>query len=165
MSSSDRRSVLVLLAALPALAACGFTPAYAPGGPALALRGAVRADEPSDRDGFDFVKRLEERLGRPETARYALGYTITTQEIGVGLQPDNTTTRYNLTGKAAWRLLDAGTGAELASGTVDSFTSYNTTGTTVSALTAEADAHARLMRILADQVVTRLIATAPGLTP
>ncbi len=65
MSSCNRRTLI--LAPL-ALAACGFTPAYAPGGAATRLMGTVRAADPSDKNGFDFVERIEERLGRPEAA-------------------------------------------------------------------------------------------------
>ncbi len=61
MSSSDRRTVLTLLAALP-VAACGFVPAYGPNGPAKALMGRVRVDDPGDKRSFDLVARLEERL-------------------------------------------------------------------------------------------------------
>jgi LPS-assembly lipoprotein len=53
---SDRRAFL--LGAL-ALAGCGFTPAYAPGGAGAALRGQVRADDPTDSLGFAFVGALE----------------------------------------------------------------------------------------------------------
>lgn len=73
-------------------------------------------------------------------------------------------TRYTLTGAAEWRLLEADTGVERLSGRAESFTSYSTTGSTVAMQTAEDDASTRLMRILADQIVTRLIAEAGRLT-
>jgi LPS-assembly lipoprotein len=152
-----RRAVLALLIALPA---CGFTPAYAPGGPAAGLQNSIRIDDPTDKNAFDLVERLEERLGRPQAAPYRLGYTITTSPIGVGISPENAITRYNLTGSVDWSLTDA-TGARIAGGRVDNFTSYSATGSTVAGLAAEEDASFRLMRILADQIVIRLIATAP----
>ncbi|MFD1807730.1 hypothetical protein ACFSHQ_04850 [Gemmobacter lanyuensis] len=34
-----------------ALSGCTFTPAYAPGGPAAALQGAVRVDSPDSKNG------------------------------------------------------------------------------------------------------------------
>lgn len=157
MSSCNRRTLLALLAA--PLAACTFTPAYAPGGPAAALQGAVRVDDPSDKNAFDLVERLEERLGRPQAARYQLAYTITTDSIGVGITPDNATTRFNLTGKVEWSLTDPA-GGRVTGGHVENFTSYSATGSTVAGLAAEEDAALRLMRILADQIVTTLIATS-----
>jgi LPS-assembly lipoprotein len=158
MSSSDRRSFLVLLGL--GLAGCGFTPAYAPGGPAAALQGAVRVDDPTDKNAFDLVERLEERLGRPQAPRYALSYVIETSPVGVAISPENAITRYNLTGKIGFTLTDIGTGATLTNGQVSSFTSYSATGSTVSTLTAAEDAAFRLMRILADQIVSRLLATS-----
>lgn len=160
MSSSDRRTFLIALAGLP-LAACGFTPAYAPGGPAAGLMGQVRAEDPPNREAFDLVGRLEERLGTPSGgARYSLGYRIETREMGVAITPDNTITRYNITGSVAFTLKDAATGKVLTSGKVSNFTAYSATGTTVATLSAREDARHRLMVILADDIVTRLIASA-----
>ena len=143
-----------------ALAACGFTPAYGPGGPAAGLTGTIRAADPSDKNAFDLVARLDQRLGRPKADRYDLTYAITTQPVGVGITPDNAITRYNLKGAVDWTLTDRATGTRLTGGKVESFTSYSATGSTVAGLAAEEDAAARLMRILADQIVTRLIATS-----
>ena len=60
----------------------------------------------------------------------------------------------------AWALADLATGARLTGGRVDNFTSYSATGSTVASLAAEEDASLRLMRILADQIVARLLATS-----
>ena len=143
-----------------ALAACGFTPAYGPGGPAAGITGTIRAADPTDKNAFDLVARLDQRLGRPKADRYDLTYAITTQPVGVGITPDNAITRYNLKGAVDWTLTDRATGTRLTGGKVESFTSYSATGSTVAGLAAEEDAAARLMRILADQIVTRLIATS-----
>ncbi len=156
MSLLDRRTLLACLT----LAGCGFAPALGPGGAASGLQGAIRADNPSDKNGFDLVERLEERIGRPETARFDLGYAITATSVGVGITPDSAITRYNLTGSVDWTLTERATGARVAGGRVDSFTSYSATGSTVAGLAAEEDAAFRLMRILADQIVSRLIASS-----
>jgi LPS-assembly lipoprotein len=153
----DRRSLILLPLAL---AACGFAPAYGPGGPAEGLRGTIRAAEPSTKDAFELVKQLETRLGRADAVRYDLAYTITTEAIGVGYTPDSTITRYNLTGSVDWTLTDRTTGQRATGGTVSSFTSYSATGSTVAGLAAEEDARRRLMVILADQIVARLLATS-----
>lgn len=155
-----RRSIL--LAPL-LIAACGFTPAYGPGGGATKLTGAVRVQDPGDKNGFDLVERLEERLGRPEAARYDLSYTITTQSVGVGITADNKTTRYNLKGVVDYTLTEQATGARVTGGRVQSFTAYSATGSTVAQLAAEEDAALRLMRILADQITARLIGAADSL--
>lgn len=160
MSSCNRRTFLLLPLAL---AACGFTPAYAPGGAATALLGTVRVQDPTSKNAFDLVERLEERLGQPENHRYDLAYSITTRPIGVGLTTDNEITRFNLTGVINYTLSDHATGTRLAGGRVESFTAYSATGSTVAGLAAEEDATYRLMRILADQIVAQLIAASAKL--
>ncbi len=160
MSSFNRRTLLLVPLAL---AACGFTPAYAPGGAATKLLGAVWVQDPTDKKGFDLVERLEERLGRPEDRRYDLAYTITTEAVGVGITTENEITRFNLKGVIDYTLSDHATGDRLAGGRVQSFTAYSATGSTVAGLAAEEDAAFRLMRLLADQIVARLIATSATL--
>lgn len=152
-----------LLLAPLVLAACGFTPAYGPGGGATKLTGAVRVQDPTDKTGFDLVERLEERLGRPEAARYDLAYTITTETVGVGFTADNKITRYNLKGVVDYTLTDQASGARVTGGRVQSFTAYSATGSTVAQLAAEEDAAYRLMRVLADQITARLIGAANSL--
>ncbi len=143
-----------------ALVACGFTPAYAPGSDAGALIGAIWVQDPTEKRGFDLVQRLEERLGRPRNATYRLTYSIATETVGLGITTEDVITRYTVKGAVDWTLSDRATGTRVAGGTVQSFTSYSATGSTGAGQAAEQDAELRLMRILADQIVTRLIATA-----
>ena len=157
MWSSDRRSLILGLAAL---AGCGFQPVYGPGGAAEGLRGTIRVTAPTESRAYDLVQRLEERLGAATAPRYDLGYQIETNAIGVGITPEQETTRYNITGSVSFALTEIGTGTVVTSGNVDSFTSYAATGSTVSTLAATQDAYRRLMVILADQIVARLQVTA-----
>lgn len=142
------------------LTGCGFQPAFGPGGTANALKDQVYVDSPTDKNAFDLVERLEQRLGRTSAPRYGLAYVIKTEALGVGISPENAITRFNVTGSVSFTLRNHATGETLTSGLVQSFTGYSTTGTTVSTLTAERDASARLMVMLADQIVARLIATS-----
>lgn len=158
MSSPDRRTFLLL----PLLAACGFTPAYAPGGKMAALQGRIASAEPSEADAYHLVARLEERLGRAEGPVYRLDYSIATTPQGVGITPEGAVTRYHLTGRVDWQLVDLATGAVALSGREESFTAYSATGSTIAALAAEDDAGRRLMRLLADRIITRLMALAPA---
>jgi LPS-assembly lipoprotein len=162
MSSSDRRHFLLGLAALP-LAACGFTPAYGPGGAADALRGRVQLRDPVTQDDFHFVSHMETRIGRAQAAAYDLGYDIATSVQASGITATNVTTRYTLNGSATWSLTDRASGARIAGGTVRGFTSWSATGTTIAGLAAQEDASRRLMVMLGDQIVTRLIAASPNL--
>ncbi|KFE34056.1 LPS assembly lipoprotein LptE [Thioclava atlantica] len=162
MWSSDRRTFL-RLAGVFALAGCGFTPAYGPQGGAAKLLGGVEPDAPETRDAFELVQHLKARLGPADPQRYRLSYTISTEAIGEGIAPDNSTTRYQLNGQIDYTLRDAASDAVLLTGRVNSFTSWSATGTVLASDAAREDAHRRLMRILGDQIVTRLLAQASSL--
>ncbi|MCZ8154047.1 MAG: LPS assembly lipoprotein LptE [Rhodobacteraceae bacterium] len=164
MSWSDRRLFLLGLAALP-LAACGFTPAYGPDGGASALRGRVRLQDPATKQDFDFVARLESRLGTATDQAYDLSYSLSATRQSGGITATNVTTRYTLHGSANWTLTEQKSGERVAGGTVRAFASWSTTGTTVAGLAAEDDAARRLSIMLADQVLLRLVAEAPKLAP
>lgn len=157
MSLSDRRRLLCALAALP-LAACGFSPAYAPGGAGQALRGQVQTRDPVNSREFDFVAGIETRLGRPSTPRFQLDYSIATFERGAASVPGLGDTRITLFGTLGFTLTEIASGAVVAQGNLRNFTNYSTTETQLATLRAQEDAESRLMRILADQVAARLIA-------
>ena len=164
MSSSDhpsrRRTLLrtISAAALLALAGCGYEPAFGSRGGATALMGQVETQAPTNKNAYDLVARIEERLGRPDTVRYRLGYTISAAVSGLAITPANETARYNIVGTVTYKLTDAATGAGVSAGALRNFTSYSASGTTVATDAARADAGQRLMQTLADQMVTRIIA-------
>ncbi len=162
MSLFNRR--FILLAAL-ALGACGFTPAFAPDGPAAALFGDVSPAAPTTENAYDFVEQIETRLGRADAGRFALTYDINTSEDSLGVTTDQEITRYNVVGTVDYVLTDTTTGAVVRSGQVDAFTGYLATTTLLAARTAQADAERRLMIILADKIVTELVAHAKAITP
>lgn len=162
MSSSSRRFLLASCLSLAALAGCGFTPVYAPGGVAEGLRGAITVSAPSDANSYELVKRLEERLGRNLSAQYALDYTITTRSEDVGVTPRQEITRTQLLGAIEFTVTSSATGEVVEQGSLSTFTSYSTEGSTVSTASVERDAYRRLMVSLADMMVTRFIATYSG---
>ncbi len=157
---SDRRKVLGGLLGALALSACGFTPAYGPGSPAAGLLDRVEIDAPADRRAFDLVERLEERLGRADSPAYGLSYRIDVQSENRTITPTNAITRYNLNGRVHYTLRDLRSDRVLTEGDVTTFTSYSASGTPVATNASETDAGLRLMRLLADQIVTRLIASS-----
>ncbi len=159
LNTQTRLPRRVLLAGILALSACGLTPVYGPGGKANQLYGQIRPADPTTLDAFAFNRRLAERLG-PEGDRYDLDYALRIAVVAQAITPDEVTTRYSLNGTADFTLKTRD-GASVTSGRVSNFTSYSTTGTTIATLSAEADARQRLARMLADQVVTRLLAAAP----
>lgn len=164
MSSFDRRACLALIAAAP-LAACGFTPVYAPGSGATELQGSVRMDDPTTPDQFDIVRQIEARLGRPTAPVYGLTISPRVVEESLSIVGSRDITRYNLIGRATFSVRSLADDRVLMSGEVNNFTSYSATGTTVSTQTAERDARSRLMINLANLVVTRMIASPESFTP
>lgn len=167
MSSSDRRTFLkgaVAAATVAGLAGCGFSPAYAPGGAASRLRNAVLVIEPEGRAGYLMTRELEDRLGRASDPRYDLIYAMELTKLPVAITNSNIARRYNLTGEATYALRDRVTGAVVVSGKAENFNSFSAGGSTVAVQAAERAAEERLVTILADQMVARLIAGAAGLS-
>jgi LPS-assembly lipoprotein len=158
MWSPDRRALLAMLAG--GLAGCGFAPAYGPTGPAQGLRDRIRADPPVTRNDFDFVAAFEDLVGRAPEPAYRLSYQITVYVVSLAVTPEGSILRYNYVGSVAFQVKDAATGAVLSQGATNSFTASAATRSTVAAAAAETDATVRLMAILADQVVTQLLATS-----
>ncbi|MGX9352844.1 LPS assembly lipoprotein LptE [Shimia sp. W99] len=155
MSSCNRRIFLLSAAAL--VGGCGFTPVYGPGGGARGLHQNVLVDEPTDNASYLLVRELEDRLGRGTGGEaYGLTLSLKTRQESVGKTVAQVTSRYNVVGEVTYALRDIGTNEVMTTGKVDTFTSYSTTGSTVSELAAEKDAYQRLMVILADRIVTDL---------
>lgn len=154
MSYSDRRAFLFAFAAL---AGCGFTPVYGPGGTAEGLRGRIDVAAPADEEGFALVRRLEERLGTPEGSDLTLLADIRIKEDSVGFLPDGEISRFNVVGEVSWQLNRVSDDTSIASGSEGGFTSYSATSTTVATSFARRDARRRLMVILADRIATDLM--------
>lgn len=155
---------MLLLGAL-SLGACGFAPVYGPQGGAGGLLNAVALPEPTGDAAFAFNRRFEERLGRgtPPTPPYALSLRLETTAQDIGATSAGNITRYRLIGRAFYALSDTATGATLRESRTNAFTGYSTTGSTVATRAAEEDARARLMVLLADQVIDDLLLYADTL--
>jgi LPS-assembly lipoprotein len=157
MLSCNRR-FLLLAGPLAALSACGFTPVYGPGGQGRALWGRIRFDASATEEGYLLVRNLEERLGRASSIDFVLTARTTVTEEGQGLTAEGNITRFSIVGKVRYEMRATDSDAVVASGSVENFTGYSATGTTVETLAAQSDARERLMEILADQIAARLLA-------
>lgn len=146
------------LFALMGLSACGFTPVYGPSGIGAELRGRVAIITPQSVSGFRIRDRLIGILGEAARPLYALEIipNVTAEPATINVGGD--TTRFNLAGTAQWTLADA-SGVQVGSGTVQTFTSYSATGSTVATQTAEQDARDRLSVALADLVLAQITLT------
>jgi LPS-assembly lipoprotein len=142
-----------LLLGLLLLAACGFAPAYGPGG---GPQGRVAVEAPDTPDGFRLRAALEDRLGPPGPRALRLAVTPEVASEDLGSLPGRGAARLRLDGRAAWRLL--GPEGELrAEGNVAASASAPLAGPAVSVRAAESEARARLMAALADRILARLI--------
>ena len=150
----------LLILPLLALTACGFTPVYGTNGNANILLNSVLVQEPKNREGYSLTKQIEKRLGRATDPRFNLEVMVTTSEAALNVDTTGNINRYNVLGLVEYTLRDTQTGQIAASGRVDSFTGYSASGTTVSAQAAKEDAQERLMIILADLLISNLIATS-----
>lgn len=155
-----RRKLLLMVPLL--MAACGFTPVYAPGGIGTQLQNNITVSEPNTRDAFLVTQRLEERLGRAVDPVYRLSLSVSSSSEGLAVDSEGSTTRFNLLGSADFSLIEVSTGQVITSGSVDNFTGYSAAGTTVATLAAQRDAQKRLMVLLADQIVTRVLVADLG---
>ena len=160
----SKRNLMMMTVAV-ALTGCGFTPVYAPGGAASGLEGQIAFAEPNTRDQQLLVRHLEQRLGYTTAGRYRLGYDLTVEQQRIAVTETNTTARFNLIGEVRYRLTDPSGETVLTSGSATQFTGYSATGTTVATRAANEDARARLMVILADQIVAQLFAKSADLAP
>lgn len=147
-----------------ALAACGFTPAYGPGGAASKLQDNILVDAPGDGNAYRVTRRIEERMGAGgPNAPYKLGLSLKVQSESLGSTADGDINRYQVVGALTYALRYADGTGTIDTGTVRNFASYSASGSTAATLAAQRDAQDRLMLILADQVVERLVLASPDL--
>lgn len=147
--------VLILLIFLTA---CGFTPAYGPGALSKDMLENISFEDPDGRLEYEFLKAVERRIPQTPDPTYIVQYQITKRTQG-GLTRD--LPRLQIWARVNFDLIEAATNETLFSDSVDSFTSY----TREDGLRGPAikDAENRLMQILADKVVTKLIARSENI--
>jgi LPS-assembly lipoprotein len=139
-----------------ALAGCGFTPVYAPGGAGDLLQNNIAFTSPETVDGYVLRQRLVDRFGRASTPDFTLEVQLSSERDAATVTTDGDTTRFDIIGIAAWTLIEVATGTS-RTGRAQTFTSYSTTGSTVATQTAETDAERRLSVALADLIGAQLI--------
>ncbi len=91
---------------------------------------------------------------------YHLSVKPSVNSEGQAVTKSGDITRFSLVGRASYVLRRVSDESIVASGTVENFTGYSATGTTVETLASQDDARDRLMVILADQITARIYSTA-----
>lgn len=138
------------------LAACGFTPVYGTGSEAGRILTDIHVTAPNNREEYLLVRNLEEQLGRNSDAQHVLRYNISLSQQGLGLTGAN---RAHVMGSVSYQLVSQGNGQVIASGLVDSFTAFYVKDQL--SVAAQSDAIERLMKILADKLITDLSLKIP----
>lgn len=155
-----RRRLLSLFAIIVPLAACGFTPLHGPDRAATAIDGRIAVALIDGEMGFEARTRLTERLGQAQRASHRLVVTLSVDSAGLAISQTNQITRYNLSGLASYRLIALAAETAVDTGTVRAFAAYSADDSAFATQVAERDARRRLAISLADQIATRLAATA-----
>lgn len=139
--------------ALTALAACGFTPMYAPSGQAFI--GDVTVPEVPGKAGHAFRTELVRQLGaeRGHGTGRRLDVTVSEVVAPLGLRVDESATRADLILNSSYTLFEAD-GRELVKGVVSATASYDIPVSAYGAATAQDDARERAGVLLANRVRT-----------
>ncbi|MEP2986048.1 MAG: LPS assembly lipoprotein LptE [Sulfitobacter sp.] len=140
-----------ILVMMVGLAACGFTPVYGTGSETGRILSDIHVTAPNNREEYLLVRNLEEQLGRNSSAEHVLRYNISLSQEGLGLTGAN---RAHVLGSVSYQLVSQGNGQVIASGLVDSFTAFYVKDQL--SVAAQSDAIERLMKILADKLITDL---------
>ena len=157
--SSDHLTRRLVICGLLGLAGCGFAPVYDGGG---TIRGQFAFETDESVIGFQTRTRLAERLGETTAPRYVIKVATTTSERAAAITAEGDTARLNIIGVAQWSVVETGTGVQIETGQTEAFTSYAATGSTVATQATRDDARQRLAIILADMIVTRVLAGLGG---
>ena len=157
---ASRRLVLLGLGA--ALGGCGFRPLLKEGKEGSQVQqelAAVEVPMMGSRVGFLVRSSLLDQLnpaGPAVPSRYLLTISLRRRNSALGIQLNNTITRFNLTLTANFRLLDSADRRVLYESVVRRVASYNASRAPYAELTAELDAERRAAREVGTDIRTQL---------
>ena len=151
--------------------ACGFQPLYGERTGGVAVRQAFSAISIvpiPNRVGQLVRNQLIDALtpqGQPRNPAYLLEVTLVQTKEGLAFQSDEQATRFNVMLEARFALREMGGGPIVARGNTRSVAAFNVVRSEFANITAEADAHRRAARQIADSIALRLgvhFAGSPG---
>ncbi len=160
------RRALAALPLLPLLAGCGFTPLYAEHGVGPTLQAVAVETVGHSRTAYFLRQALDDELGHDREAApiYRLTTTISENRYPLGVRVNNVASRYEVDLAVTWRLLDAGTGAQLTAGVTPVRVSYASADPPYAGVAAEQDGVERAAKEVAwrmRQAVARWLAAHP----
>ena len=155
-------SKLGVLILLGGLAACGFRPLYGPQAGydrSLDELASISIAPIPDRVGQILRNELRDRLtprGVPRDPRYRLAIAMEQRKEGLAFEKDESVTRFNLTVRASYRLVDVETGSLLTSGSTRSVAAFNVVLSEFANIAAQADAESRAAKAVGEDIWIRL---------
>lgn len=168
MSAVMHRRAFLVVGSGAALAGCGFQPVYmttasGQAGPAQRELAAIYVDLLPDRPGQLLRQALQQRLegdGDATARHYDLAVQFWISGQGIGIQPDTTTTRVRLIGRANWTLTAQDPGhTRLTGGSARAADAINNLDSQIFASDLENEfVQKRLAEALADQITLQLAA-------
>lgn len=163
MSSPRILAWIVGAFAAASLWGCGFEPLYASRGDsssdAVAHMAAVRISPIPDRAGQQLRNALQDKLtprGKPREALYRLDISLEENRSDLVILQDATSTFAKMRIAANYILNDAATGKPLTRGRSESTTIFNIVESEFANLSAQADARARAVNQISDDIRLRL---------
>lgn len=163
MSWSDRRHILVLLAASVAVPSGCFRPMLAEGEPAAAVRGRIALPKMDDRLGYFLTQSLESRLGEADQPEYRLEVNTTLRERNLAIAQDRSATRKTLIARTSWSLWRIGGAAPVMSDRIQVQSGYNATTSLFATRQAQLDIERRLARDIGERIARAVLARADRL--
>ncbi len=135
---------VVLIFALPLLAACGFTPLYATSGVSSGLS-AISVEAPDGRAAYLLRERLDDALGRNRRLApvYRLALTVAETREPRGLGPDNAASRYELALTVDYTLTAVASGEAVKAGRQRVLITYDAVAAPYAGIAAQSDGQER----------------------
>jgi LPS-assembly lipoprotein len=133
-----------LIAALPMLAACGFTPLYAQPGVSPAMA-AIRVVTPDGRSGHLLSEDLQDdfAVNRRQEPLYQLNLAVDEIRYPRGLNVQQTATWYELQLRVSYSLTEIASGKTLTAGVAPVTVSYNAVDDPYGGIVAQQDGQKR----------------------
>lgn len=153
MRHIDRRVFLILAAAAPVLAACGFEPLHAQRG-ALAALPPMQIEPIPDRQGQILRNYLLDRIaprGEASSANYSLAVKLFEPRQVLALRRDDVISRMGYSAIANYEVRDA-SNRRIFAGNSSFSTDYEITNSEFATLTALQNARERVLELVADDI-------------
>ena len=144
-----------------AVAGCGFRPLYATREQSLKVREILHDISVSSiegRVGREIRNQLMLRFHSSEKTQqtYRLNVEIDSEREALGIQQDESVTRYDYILTGNYRLVYAGNGEELAQGEVRAISSYDVVQSDFATLIASKDAEDRAAQLVSEEIIAEL---------